>query len=474
MTNQRIRAVFAALTAIAIWAAAASPALAEPTKCKRDTAKAAAKYVQARSKILAKCEQSKIGGKFTPATNCLTDPDTLEDLNAAEAKFTAAVDKSCGGTDKLCSTPAGNDTPASLGWPSQCPNFEGGSCNNAIMNCGDIATCVSCIVRNAVNQANTVIHDDLSLPTVKGSALNKCQAALSKETNKFMAAKSKALQGCWDSRLQAKHTAVCPDGTISDTKSPARKAFDAIAKAETKKVAAICKACGGADKECGGGDDLAVAAIGFGATCPMVDVPQGELCGDIATNTVQGIVDCVDCVAEYKIDCSDRAAVQAALPAPGATTENLPYPADCGNPTFGPTCSQLQVTVATSYTPPGGGDFVLGIGVKLDYNQARLSLPGIGAFDPPTTAARLMDLTPTPGDNSISGGDANDSVATVGILDASAPGVEAGNFARITFDCVPGKASPGASSFTCVADVGTFLGETIPGTCSVVSVNPIP
>ena len=80
---------------------------------------------------------------------------------------------------------------------------------------------------------------------------NKCQQTILKEVWKFYQTKSKLLQKCWDKRLLGKHSDDCPDAGAA-TGSEAQKAAEKLAKAESKKVAKICKKCGGDDKLCGG------------------------------------------------------------------------------------------------------------------------------------------------------------------------------------------------------------------------------
>jgi hypothetical protein len=127
---------------------------------------------------------------------------------------------------------------------------------------------------------------------------------------------------CWDARMTGKHAGTCPDA-LAPAGSKPQKAALAIAKADTKKITTICKACGGTDKRCddaitaldgsiiagsGGGDDLLPATIGFLATCPTVQIPGGEYC-DQPVATLADLVECVDCVSEFKVDCTDRARV---------------------------------------------------------------------------------------------------------------------------------------------------------------------
>jgi hypothetical protein len=61
----------------------------------------------------------------------------------------------------------------------------------------------------------------------------------------------------------------------------------------------------------GGADDFTPAAIGFLPVCPTVKVPGGGPFCDQPVNTLADLVECVDCVSEFKIDCADRNRVPA-------------------------------------------------------------------------------------------------------------------------------------------------------------------
>jgi cysteine-rich repeat protein len=308
--------------------------------CERTILKESAKLAQARAKILAKCEIARIKG--THANPC-PDAGATDKLATATSKFAAAIDKKCGGGDQTCNGLGANGVaeimPGALRWPFACPNFEGNAapaCSAAIYDCGDIAACIECIEDAALEQARALTYDDLvaTNPAIEGE-LNGCQQALGKATEKFLAAKSKSLQKCWEARLKGKHADDCPDpaGLPGTT---GRKTADAIVKAESKMAAAICKACGGADKDCdatgstpsggtfggsggtGADADFTAAAIGFAAACPAVTVPGGPACGGAVT-TLTDLVECLACVSEFKVDCMDR------TPVP----QLAPYPAEC-------------------------------------------------------------------------------------------------------------------------------------------------
>lgn len=302
--------------AIALLTAAVcvSPASAQVAKCQRTIAKANSQFVQARVKALSKCEE----GVVKSGVGTCPDAKAQASLDKAESKMVAAIGKSCGGSDKVCGgiIDDGEFNRDDLGWPKECPPFEKNGCNNTIgeFSCEGIAECLSCIGVAATDQAMDLYYDELVLPSGNDKPLNKCQISIGKASSAFFNSKNKALQKCQDARLNSKHNLDCFPPSVGDGKYAA-----AIAKAETKKISTICKACGGADKVCGGGDDLTAAAIGFGATCPPVTVPHGgTVCGGPITD-LNSIVACVDCVTEFKADCLDALAVP----------QTAAYPAEC-------------------------------------------------------------------------------------------------------------------------------------------------
>jgi YVTN family beta-propeller protein len=291
----------------------------DPTcvKCQRTIAKESAKLAKARSKALLTCERRKIKGQISAGTDCDLEPTTAQKMSKAASKMTAKIDKACGGDDKVCNGDPSEDIPAVLGWGGFCPNLESGGCDNAIDTCGDVAACLTCIHSAATSQANDLYFGSMFIPTVDVT-LRKCQETIGKEAQKFQEKKAKYIQKCWDKRLLGKHGDTCPDAG-APVGTEARKAADRIAKAESKKVAKMCKACGGADKLCNGAGDFdPQTQIGFQATCDDVTIPGGASCSGSVT-TLQDLVDCVDCVTEFKVDCMDRATVP----------EFETYPAEC-------------------------------------------------------------------------------------------------------------------------------------------------
>jgi hypothetical protein len=266
MTSQAGRSFVAALCSAVVGASAT--AFADPIKCERGLAKASAKYVQGRTKALDKCELGKTKGQFLPSTVCTSEPKAAATIATAGTKLASSIAKACGGADKICGAGGDDDSLASIGWGSvsNCPDFESSGCTNAINNCADISTCLLCIHSVAVDQALATYYGGFQQSEYgTNSTVNKCQQAIGKSTSKFIVARSKALQKCWDLRLKSVHTNSCPNPG-----EPAGKTMLLISKAETKKVTSICKACGGTDKLCGGAADLTPGAYGFSGTCPAV------------------------------------------------------------------------------------------------------------------------------------------------------------------------------------------------------------
>jgi cysteine-rich repeat protein len=328
-------AATAVLAVLAVTAMLAGAARAEPVKCQRAILKASGTFAHARLGSLAGCRERVRKGKLPPATDCAADPKTAAKLAKAESKLRAAVAKQCGGADRTCGT--GDDDPlASIGWTGPCPDFEGTGCTNAITHCGDVAECLACVGAAATDQAIRLYYDELA-PADPSSQkpLHKCQLAVAKETIKLHRARTLALQRCWDARHRGSHANPCPvpgDG----------KAADRIAVAASKRTVKICKLCGGPDKVCTTGDDLAPEQIGFVGVCPDVND-----CGGFV-NTLQDLVACAGCVTAFKVDCATTLAV------PALTA----YPGDCVPAPAAPACGDgvVQGTEECDDGGTAGGD----------------------------------------------------------------------------------------------------------------------
>jgi len=178
----------------------------------------------------------------------------------------------------------------------------------------------------AVDQAVELYYGSLTPSDPKTEkALNKCQLAIGKSAITFLSAKSNALTKCWAAVSKGKGTAPCPvpgDG----------KAEAAITKAASKRDASIVKACGGPDQTLGTPDDFTADEIGFADDCLNATVPT---CASAPVQSLGDLIECVDCITEFKVDCADGAANPAFVE---------PYPERCNpartatpTPTLSPT-----------------------------------------------------------------------------------------------------------------------------------------
>lgn len=315
-------------------------ARAEPIKCERTILKEASKFALAAMKASGKCEEAKL--KWV--VDACPDEGTTAKVAKAGGKLRAAIAKACGGADHDCSTPADDDSLAALGWPGTCPDFEGLGCTNALEDCDDLATCLECINRKIVERTIDLYYGDLK-PSFPGGSLNDCQVAIGKGAAGFFAAKAKALTKCWDARLTQKHSDACLPPAIGDGKYLA-----AIAKAETKKIVGICKACGGQDQACGGSTDRSPDDIGFTSHCPAV-----AACADVVTDLTD-LVGCVDCVSEFATDC--EVAVPRLAPYPSGCGLAPPTPTPTPTVTPTPTATPTQTPSATPTITPTPPRFV--------------------------------------------------------------------------------------------------------------------
>lgn len=308
-----------ATLALAGFLVAAAPLAAETVKCQRTIARSVAKLVQAKATALRKCEDAVLRGR---SGGPCPDAAAAARIAKAATALAKAIDKACGGDDRRCgSSHVGEDTPASLGWPTACPGFETSACTSAMDDCTGIIQCALCVAEAAVDREIALLYDDL-VPSPPGSALNKCQAALGRVTSKYLAARVRLLQKCWDARMKGRHGLDCPD--VNDL---------APSKLAVKAATALCKACGGADKLCAGGDDFTRAQIGFSFDCPAVQPVTGNHCGiwDPQSGLFE-LVQCALCVAGFTSDCTDRLAVPQFVPYPpgcGGGPQPTPTPEPC-------------------------------------------------------------------------------------------------------------------------------------------------
>ena len=126
--------------------------------CERAIVKEAGGLARTRAQALAKCEADKQAGKVPLAADCLTATKAGPKIAKAEQRLAERVGKACGGANKTCnSADIGPDADASLpeiGWGALlCPGFEDTHCVAPIVDCADVAGCITCVHAAAVDQA---------------------------------------------------------------------------------------------------------------------------------------------------------------------------------------------------------------------------------------------------------------------------------------------------------------------------------
>jgi len=142
-------------------------------------------------------------------------------------------------------------------------------------------------------------------------------------------ARAAARLACWTRSIGGASTASC----TSD-------ADPGVARADRSLSTAVCAACGGADRRCGGAADDNPVTAGFSAECPAVTAPGGASCaGPVASPA--DLAACFSCAAGRVVDC----VTDAALPA------RVAYPTSCDPPR--PACA-AGVPCATALDCPAG------------------------------------------------------------------------------------------------------------------------
>jgi hypothetical protein len=288
-----------AALALAALLAPGAAAQAAPERCQAAIIKASRRFVETKARALQKCREAVVEGRLPSETACEAHLRTIGAIAKAREKLRTSIVRACGGKDKTCGTPD-DEALDSIGWAvGACPNFEIGDCTNPIESCADIATCLECIDDAAVDEVIALAYDGFKLadPATQRD-LQRCQAAIGKESVRFLIAKSKAHSRCWAAVSQGKGTAPCPDP--GDGKAQA-----AIESAAARRDVAICKACGGADDVCGTPDDLLLAELGFANDCSR----YGPCPRPVAT--LDEALQCLDCDARFKTDCTAGSAVPA-------------------------------------------------------------------------------------------------------------------------------------------------------------------
>lgn len=230
-----IRAAALGVVTCALVFAFSAPAVAEPLACKRGLAASLAKFVQGKTKLLQKCDAAVVAGK---RPGPCPDVATSAKIVRLTGKLRRVVSQRCG-LDGNCGIGDDDDLTA-IGWNAgSCPNLENGACTGAIASCNDVVDCLACVGEAAVDRAVDLAYDDL-VPSVPGTNLNRCQSEIGKSAGRYLQAKTLALAKCEAKVLGGALAGRCPDAAKTQPK---------LVRAAGKVGSAICRACGGADRD---------------------------------------------------------------------------------------------------------------------------------------------------------------------------------------------------------------------------------
>jgi hypothetical protein len=459
-----VSATVAFVMAAVTFAPSAGRAASDPVlKCRETVLRGAAKLAHARAVALRKCEDARHAGKLAVAV-CGDDPGVASARAAAFAKLAAAVDRACGGADKRCG--GGDDVSlAAMQWPSACPELEGGGCGAPVASCADVPACVDCLADAAASRGIALVYDALAFVDRKTErAIAGCQKAIAAAAAKLADAHLAVDAGCLAGRLAGKHDGACPlpgDGT------GAKKLAAVRAAGEAK----VCRACGGADKRCGGEADLRLDFVGVPPACPGVGT-----CG-ATIRSIADLVACVDCAAGVRDHCALAAAAPGVTEYPPAcalvppTPTATPIPTPTETPTASPTLSVTPTaTTAVTITLASGGTPVGGASVVLDYAPHLVRLPAAGGD--PAVRARVADLTGgalldkgTPNNQD---GNADREPDRLRLTLVSITGVS-GDVLKVTFDHCDGARVTTASDYQCkiTGAVGVDAVTPVAATCAL-------
>jgi hypothetical protein len=314
---------------------------AAPLKCRRAIAKASSKYVEAMAAALQKCEDDVLKGR---TVGPCPDGRTFDRIARAQARLRTALERHCGGVDRLCGAGSGDEPLGAIGWDlAECPGLMGDECVAPIADCSDVAACLTCAIDRGTDELRRLFYDDLSRGNTDRN-LNQCQRTIGKSATRFARTKVRVLARCQDALLGSRIPGPCPDG----------RATTAIARAENKMTTKICRACGGPNRACGDGDDLAVALVGARAACPAVTVPDGPACGGPITD-VRTLLRCVDCLSQFTTTCLDRLAVPGLAAYPDECKENPDGAAPTATPGGGTPAPTPTAPTPTSTGPTPTG-----------------------------------------------------------------------------------------------------------------------
>lgn len=478
--------VVVALAAALVPARRAFAGAGPAQKCRAAIVAGAGKLARARLAALRKCEDAKRAGKLPALGACRDEPAVAAACATARAKLAAAVARACGGADRSC---GGFDDVAlaALGWPMTCPELEDGGCAAPLASCADVPACVACLADAAVDRGVALAYAPfVAVDARTAKAVVRCQKALAAAATSLAGARVAADAKCLAGRIAGKHVAACPvpgDGTAAGK----------LAKVRAKAEASVCKACGGADGRCGGGDDLARDLVGLAPGCPGVAACDTSIAG------VADAVECFACTGAARIDCAFAGAAAGVVdypsgcaavpPTPTPTATPSPTLTPSASPTLSPTPTPTATPIFCPRDPSRGSQVTIGVvtggaalggaSLVLAYDPALVRLDGVG--DDAAVRAAVTDLTGgallnkgAPNNQDHDGDREPDRLRFTLI----APTGVAGNVLRVAFGLCDGATAPVAADYACSVVPGSAVatdGVTkLPSTACTLTIENTP
>ena len=268
-----------------VFAGEATPPMPIQSSARRPSPSHASQYVQARTKALVEMRRRRRRRQAAAGDRLQQRDENRRRHRQGQGQDGGGDQKACGSADKDCGAGGDDDSLASIGWDiGTCRDIESLGCSMTIGDCHDVGECLECIERGGRSGREALLRRSRP-PEHRRQGAQQVPADDREGVGRVPRRQDEGTREMLGRRQQRRVPGPCPlpgDG----------KAAGAIAAAEAKKIATICKACGGADKGCdrdgdgvdddgagtGGSDDLTRTAIGFPASCNDLTIPGGLDC----------------------------------------------------------------------------------------------------------------------------------------------------------------------------------------------------
>jgi hypothetical protein len=397
------------------------------SKCQATIGKSTAAYYITKSKVLAKCQASVLGGKVTGPC---PDTATSTAIDAAEQKKKDAIAKACCGEDGTCggavciaASPAGTlHDSACTGTEAPyacCTGVGTGTCDDP-QECEQTRNCFRCI-------AGPTIGAECQTSGECGAG-GRCANGL--------------CNGGSNPGAMCERATDCTGGGTCDKSGTSSLCVGGSTAGAYCLIDADCPGGGTCNKigtsYCQSDDYRPVQDLGFVDPCPGINVGTGTLGGTVMGQTIASLLECVDKQADLRATCQDKA---GATFAPGSL-ENGAL-SGCGRVIDD--CISDGNTVTATVSIASTTAELGGVSVSLGFPYAKVQLPGAGSDAVPQVALQQNAFT-----SLLQASDAGDTVAigvTADLLNGEF--FIPGQLFVVTFNTCGGPA-PTAADFACV------------------------